>query len=400
MKPENLNEISRYVTLPDKARELLVAPEKSIRERFTVPLQDGHTMLVNAYVVYYNTVRGPAKGGIRLTSGVTQEEVEDLAERMVWKTALVRIPFGGGKAGICVDYQDLTPFQKAAIIREFTHINRNDLLVGDYIPAPDIGTSPREMAVVFGETHRPESVTGKPVSIGGLPGRLEATGRGVFQTALLGCLDILKQEISGTTCAVQGFGNVAAWTARFLHEAGAKVVAVTDVSGGLFRGDGLPIPELHSLARDGASVAEMNGDRISNADLLSLDTDILIPAAIENVLTETTAPNCRSRLIVEGANGPTTPNADAILAEKGIPILPDILANSGGVIASYIEWRQAKSGSITKREDVFENIDDIIKDVYARVRSFAAEHGISYRQAALAIAVGEVAGAMSDRGWL
>jgi len=400
MKPENLNEISRYVTLPDKARELLVAPEKSIRERFTVPLQDGHTMLVNAYVVYYNTVRGPAKGGIRLTSGVTQEEVEDLAERMVWKTALVRIPFGGGKAGICVDYQDLTPFQKAAIIREFTHINRNDLLVGDYIPAPDIGTSPREMAVVFGETHRPESVTGKPVSIGGLPGRLEATGRGVFTTALLACRDILKQEISGTTCAIQGFGNVAGWTARFLHEAGAKVVAITDVSGGLFRDDGLPIPELHALARDGASVDEMTGDRISNADLLSLDADILIPAAIENVLTETNAPNCRARLIVEGANGPTTPNADAILAEKGIPILPDILANSGGVIASYIEWRQAKSGSITKREDVFENIDDIIKDAYARVRSFAAEHGISYRQAALAIAVGEVAGAMSDRGWL
>ena len=178
------------------------------------------------------------------------------------------------------------------------------------------------------------------------------------------------------------------------------MVAISDVSGGVFRGEGLPIPEWHSLARDGVSVAEMSGEKISNSDLLALGVDILIPAAIENVLTGTTARECRARLIVEGANGPTTPEGDAVLADKGIPLLPDIFANAGGVIASYIEWRQAKSGSITKREEVFENIEDIVEDAYERVRAFASEHGVSYRRAALALAVDEVAGAMADRGWL
>jgi len=400
MKTAELDEIGERVKIPDKARELLLAPEKSVREHFSIPQQNGTTMIVDAYVVYYSTVRGPAKGGIRLSPAVTQEEVEDLAELMVWKTSLVSIPFGGGKSAICVDRHDLTPFQKAAIIKEFTHINKNDLLAGDYIPAPDMGTSPREMAVIYGETHIPESVTGKPVSIGGLPGRLEATGRGVFKTASLGCRDILKQEIAGATCAVHGFGNVGGWTARFLYDAGAKVVAICDISGALFNGNGLPIPELHALARDGVSVAEMKGDHLAAGELLELDVDILIPAAIENVLTDKTAQNCRARLVVEGANGPTTPEGDEILKDKGVPILPDILANAGGVVASYIEWRQAKSGSITGRDEVFESIDGIINNAYTRVADFAAEYEISYRRAALTIAVDQVVRAMSDRGWL
>ena len=400
MKPSQLDEIGRHVKIADKARELLLAPEKSIRQHFSIPQENGKAVIVDAYVVYYSTVRGPAKGGIRLSPTVTQEEVEDLAERMAWKTALTRIPFGGGKAGICFNHQNPTAFQKTAIIKEFAHINKNDLLAGDYIPAPDMGTSPREMAVIYGETHLPESVTGKPVSIGGLPGRLEATGRGVFKIAVLGCQDILKQEIAGTTCAVHGFGNVGKWTARFLYDAGAKVVAISDISGGLFSGNGLPIPELHALANSGVSVAEMKGEKISNNDLLTLDVDILVPAAIENVLTQETARNCRARLVVEGANGPTSLEGDIVLAEKSIPVLPDFLANAGGVIASYIEWRQAKSGSITSRDEVFESIEDIINNAYTRVRDVAAEHRIPYRQAALTIAVAELVNAMADRGWL
>ena len=400
MKTAELDEIGKRVKIADKARDLLLTPEKSVRQHFSIPQENGSAMVVDAYVVYYSTVRGPAKGGIRLSPTVTQEEVEDLAELMVWKTSLVSIPFGGGKSGICVDQQNLTPFQKAIMIKEFTHINKNDLLAGDYIPAPDMGTSPREMAVIYGETHIPESVTGKPVSIGGLPGRLEATGRGVFKTATLGCRDILKQKVAGTTFAIQGFGNVGGWTARFLHEAGAKVVAISDISGALFDGNGLPLPELHALARKGVFLSEIKGEHLSNKELLELDVDILIPAAVENVLTDETAQNCRTRLVVEGGNGPTTHEGDEILKDKGIALLPDILANAGGVIASYIEWRQAKSGSITGRDEVFDSIDGIINGAYTRVVDSAAEYGISYRQAALTIAVDQVVRAMADRGWL
>ncbi|MCK4283755.1 MAG: Glu/Leu/Phe/Val dehydrogenase [Candidatus Brocadiae bacterium] len=400
MKSIDLDEVCRHVEVPEKARMLLSVPEKSIRQHFSVTQESGDTIVVDAYVVYYNTVRGPAKGGIRLATGVTQEEVEDLAERMVWKTSLVGIPFGGGKSGICVDIENVTPFQKGAIIKEFTHINKNDLLAGDYIPAPDMGTSPREMAIIYGETHIAESVTGKPVRVGGLPGRLEATGRGVATTALLGCRDILGRDLRGTACAIQGFGNVGGWTAHFLHGAGARVVAVSDVTGGIYDEDGLDIPQLQPMARSGVLVADMEGTKISNADLLGLDVDILIPAACENVLTGQTATHCRARLVVEGANGPTTAEGDAVLSDKGIPVLPDVLANAGGVIASYVEWRQAKSGSITRREDVFESIDEIITEAYDRVRAFAREQGIGYRLAAVTIAVEEVVRAMQDRGWL
>lgn len=395
-----LSRIAGVLHIPPNAIRLLERAEKEITIFLNVRVDDKTTITADSFLVYHNTARGPAKGGIRFSPDVTLAEVRDLAERMTWKTALTGIPFGGGKSGIAIDPKSLTPYAKREIIREFVHLIRSELTTGSYIPAPDLGTGPREMAVIYGELHIPECVTGKPVAVGGIPGRREATGRGVATTALLTAERILGKSISECTVAVQGFGNVGSWTARFLSSMGAKIVAVSDSKGGTLREEGIDVEELSRYKMDEGTVVGFARHEISNEDLLSLEVDILIPAAVGGVLDEGRAEKVRAKAIVEGANGPTTPEGDEVLKDKGVPVIPDILANSGGVIASYIEWRSAKSGSMTSASEVYETIDERIGFAFERVIKLRDEKGISYRDAAMALAVREVVTAMEERGWI
>ncbi|MBS3762364.1 MAG: Glu/Leu/Phe/Val dehydrogenase, partial [Planctomycetes bacterium] len=269
-----------------------------------------------------------------------------------------------------------------------------------YIPAPDMGSSEHEMAIIFGETHMFESVTGKPPRIGGLPGRREATGRGLATCVLAAAENILEIKSCDFSVALQGFGNVGSWTAKFLRDAGVRIVAVSDIDGGLFRKDGLDIEDLLKWNRDGKKLVDYpDAEQIPRDDVLSLDVDILIPAATGNVFTREVAQDVNARMIVEGANNPTPPAGDNVFKELEIPIVPDILANSGGVIASYVEWRKAKSGSLTPREEVYDILDDLISKGLTRVLQAANQWKTTYRQAALALAIDEVIKAMEDRGW-
>jgi len=397
----DLDRLSQWIEIPGNARKLLERSERQIILNLNIRDAAGEVVMGDVYVVYHNTARGPAKGGIRISPEVTLEETCDLAERMVWKTALVKIPFGGGKSGIRIDASTLSALERGNMMREYVHLLESDLMQGAYIPAPDLGSRPSDMATIYGETHVLSSVTGKPPRVGGLPGRKEATGRGVAHTAKLALERILKEDVSGKTVAVQGFGNVGSWAAKFLSDMGAKIVAVSDAVGGRHNASGFDVDELMKQTdEDGTLAGGKAGEPITNEELLILDVDVLIPAAVENVLTKETAPRVRAKLVVEGANGPTTPQGDEALEASGVPAVPDILANAGGVIASYIEWRNAKSGSITDRAEVFESLEKVIERAFDEVERVASERKISLRRAAECVAVEEVVAAMQDRGWV
>lgn len=397
----DFDRLSEHVDVSESARMLLEHSERQVTLNLNIRSSTGDLVMGDVYVVYHNTARGPAKGGIRISPTVTLEETVDLAERMVWKTALVKIPFGGGKSGIRIDATKLSLFERNEMIREYVHILESDLVGGAYIPAPDLGSGPSDMATIYGQTHILTSVTGKPPRVGGLPGRREATGRGVAHSVKVGLERIIKRDVRGATVAVQGFGNVGRWTSKFLADEGAKVVAVSDASGGFFNAKGLDVDSLKERTTENGHLPDdKSGDRITNEELLALEVDVLVPAAVENVLTAESAPDVKAKLVVEGANGPTTREGGAALEDAGIPVVPDILANSGGVIASYIEWRNAKSGSITDRAEVFDAIERQIEQVFDEVLAFAKEKKISNRLAAECVAVEEVIGAMEDRGWI
>ncbi|NIA07678.1 MAG: hypothetical protein GWP14_08630 [Actinobacteria bacterium] len=397
----NLDTISRYLEIPPEARKLLERPERTTTVNLNFHAADGSLVIGQAHVVYYNTCRGPAKGGIRFSSGVTLTETCLLAELMVWKTALTGIPFGGGKSGICIDPHSLSRQEKISAVKEFVHVMRDDLQNGRYVPAPDMGTGESDMAVIFGETHLSESVTGKPVRIGGLPGRREATGRGVATSIRLAAEQLLGSKPDGLTVAIQGFGNVGSWTAHFAQQTGMRVIAVSDLSTGLYDPNGLPIADLMAWQNQGKLLKDFVGlSAISNADLLTLDADILVPAACEDQITPEIAEKLSAKVVIEAANAPTTDQADAVLTARKIPLVPDILANSGGVIASYVEWHKAKSGSLTDVKETYATIDQLICRTFESVRRVSSQHGVSLRLASSILAVDEVVGAMEARGWI
>jgi glutamate dehydrogenase/leucine dehydrogenase len=393
------DEVIRLVGISDRALAILGETDRIIDTRLHAHLSGKGPVSVQAYVVYHNAVRGPpCKGGIRMSSDVTLQETIQLAEIMTYKTALMDLPFGGGKASI-VAGSELPPQEKATLVREFAHKIRNELTSGAYVPAPDIGTSPREMAVIFGETHMRECVTGKPVGIGGLPGRREATGYGVAVVVEQAAKELLNSELSGLTVGVQGFGNVGSWACTFLSERGAKVVAVTDASGGAVSRDGIDIEELKKhVAKHGG--VEGYGKHLSNEELFKLDVDILIPAAIGGVITRDNAGDIKARLIVEGANAPTAKEADEILSRRNIPLVPDILANAGGVVASYDEWMMAKSGSRTNKEETYSTVRKVLLEAFKETLDYSSAHEVSQRKSALALAAERLIGTMEDRGWV
>lgn len=395
MSVVDLGLVSKYSDIGSLAVQLL---GKSDQEHYAnLNLKwDGHLIQADAYVVFHCTVRGLAKGGIRMADDVSLEETRRLAELMTYKCALAKLPFGGGKSGICINPKTLTPEARRALISEYVHVFGGFLQNQAYVPAPDIGTGPSDMATIYGCTHVPESVTGKPPRIGGLPGREEATGYGVASIVKTAAVGMLGKDLSGVTVAVQGFGNVGKWTARLLSDWGARVVAVSDANGAVYMESGLPLADMAAVK----TLDEVSLPKINRDDLLTLPVDVLVPAAIGGVLTGEVASKAQAKIIVEAANDPTTTEGDKILFERGISVLPDILANAGGVIASYIEWRQAKSGSLTDKLETYKAIDKQILGAYNDVVEFARQAGISHRLAAQVLAVNEVVESMRDRGWI
>ena len=331
--------------LAEGRREMLRRPWRELQVQVPVRMDDGHINVYNGFRIQHNGARGPYKGGVRYHPEADQDEVRTLAALMTWKTALMNLPFGGAKGGVQVDPTELSNEELNRLTRRYT-INIVHLLAPNRdIPAPDMGTNSQTMAWMmdaYGQIHghSPACVTGKPVEIGGSLGREAATGRGVSYLISQAAND-MGMNPDGARIVIQGFGNVGTWTAKLLEEYGCKVVGVSGVQGGVYNSNGLDIAALlEHQNQSGVVPGFAGGDNITNAELLELECDVLVPAAIGNVVTAENAPKLKTKLIVEAANHPLTPEADDILAERGIRVMPDILVNAGGVIVSYFEWTQ------------------------------------------------------------
>ncbi|NLN75261.1 MAG: Glu/Leu/Phe/Val dehydrogenase [Armatimonadetes bacterium] len=387
--------ISKQANIDPAAIELL---KKSNQEHYAnLNIKCGDQVIqADTYVVFHSIARGPAKGGIRIAEDVSLEETRRLAELMTYKCALTKLPFGGGKSGIKLNPKTLSPEARKMIFAQYVSNFGTFLKDGTYVPAPDMNTGPADMATIYGLTRVKESVTGKPPRIGGLQGRDEATGYGVACIVKRAVDGILKQDIKGVTVAVQGFGNVGKWTARLLHQAGAKIVALSDETGAVYMDEGLPVDEL----ADVRLLSETSLPAMDSNDIMTMPVDVFIPAAINGVITGDIATKTKARLIVEAANDPTTADADKVLFDRGICVLPDILANAGGVIGSYVEWKQGRSGSVITKSETYHTIESHLVGAYESVVTLAHHTGISNRLAAQVIAVNEVADSMRDLGWI
>ena len=401
---EQLDIAARHLNLDPGLHEVLKFPQRELTVHFPVKMEDGHTHVFTGYRVQHNMARGPSKGGLRYSPLTDLDEVRALAMWMTWKCAIVDIPFGGAKGGVVCDPQSLTLLELERLTRRYA--SEIGLVIGPEtdIPAPDMGTNAQTMAWIM-DTYSmtkgrtvPAVVTGKPVEIGGSAGRADATGRGIV------CIteEAIKEtglQIEGLRVAVQGFGNVGGVAARIFHERGAKVVAVSDAMGGLYNPEGLDIPALRECAnRDGTLTAHRGGDRVGTKELLELDVDVLVPAATENQITAENAGRIGAKVIVEGANGPTTPAADHILQERGVYLVPDVLANAGGVVVSYFEWVQDLQFYFWHEEEVNARMETIMRRAYAEVRKMALRENVDMRLAAHLIGVKRVADATTLRG--
>jgi glutamate dehydrogenase (NAD(P)+) len=394
-----------YAEVSDAIVDRLSVPERSLIVAVPIKLDDGRRAVFPGYRVQHSSVLGPTKGGIRYDPHVTLGECAALSMWMTWKCALLRLPYGGAKGGIRCDPRALSPYELQALTRRFTAELLPVIGPQEDIPAPDMATDEQTMAWMM-DTYSmqvghavPEIVTGKPISIGGSVFRTEATGAGVVMVIERAC-HRLGWNLAGLRCVVQGFGKVGAVAANELHERGAIVTAVSDVSGGLYDGNGLDIPALYEAAqeRGHASLAEHEGEHLTNEELLELDCDILVLAALEEQVTGENAPRVKARMIAEGANGPTTIEADAVFVERGVPVLPDILTNAGGVTVSYFEWVQDLGRLFWDRDDIRRRLADKMGDAFDRVWTLAEGRGLTLRQAALVTGIREVAAALNDRG--
>lgn len=402
------DQAAEMLNLPDDIRAILRVPQRELTVNFPVQMDDGTTQVFTGYRVQHNLSRGPVKGGIRYHPSVDIDEVRALAMWMTWKCALVNIPYGGAKGGVIVDPKQLSIGELERLTRRFaTEIS---ILLGPEkdIPAPDVGTNAQVMAWIMDtiSMHRgytvPAVITGKPVNVGGSLGRVEATGRGVM-LMVREMARKLDWPLEGLRVVVQGFGNVGSTAAYLLHQLGCKIIGVADASGGYYCAHGLDIPAMRTYT-DRQSFHLLEGyqapgvERISGSELLELECDVLIPAALENQITGNNAERIRTKLIVEGANGPTTPDADAILGERGIIVVPDILANAGGVIVSYFEWVQGLQEFFWDEQDINEKLERIIVGAFDQVYAMAAQRQIPLRLAAYLLAVQRVADANTTRG--
>lgn len=384
--------------------ERLTEPDRSVEFRISVKRDDGTVIISRGYRVQFNDDRGPYKGGIRFHPVVDLEEVKALAFWMYLKTAVVDIPFGGAKGGVAVDYQALSLSEKERLTKRYATILVSELGSERDIPAPDVNTSEQEMAwimdvwrMIYGRYQR-GVVTGKPIAIGGSQGRTTATGRGVAFCIQEAAKD-MRLELKGATAAIQGFGNVGSNTAQFLDDLGVKVVAVSDVTGALRNLHGLDIGALRNhMNGDGRLTEFAGGEPFERDDLFFEDVDILVPAALENAITPSNAPGIKVRLIAEGANGPTVPEADDLLREKGTMIIPDILCNAGGVTVSYFEWVQNRQEFYWSAEKVDNELRSVMVQAYRMVAQEASRNKCTLREASYRIAIERVAEAAVRRG--
>jgi glutamate dehydrogenase (NAD(P)+) len=382
--------------LREVRRELLV--------RFPVKMDDGSLRVFEGYRVQHNTTRGPAKGGIRFHPQTSLEEVKALSMWMTWKCALMNIPYGGAKGGVVVDPGELSHRELERLTRRFA--SEISLLIGpdSDIPAPDVNTNAEVMAWIMDTISMeagysiPAVVTGKPLDIGGSEGRPTATGRGVTIAAIEICAR-LQRDPAATTVAVQGFGNVGSVSADLMAERGFRVCAVSDVSGGVYTAAGLDVPALLEYRSRTGGVAGFPGSRhVTNSELLELPVDVLVPAALENQITARNAGRLQASVVIEGANGPTTPDADLILERRGIVVVPDILANAGGVTVSYFEWVQDLQSFFWEEGEINRQLERILRRAFTQMCEQADLHRVSLRLGAYLVAVKRVADATKVRG--
>ena len=384
--------------------KVLRHPEKQITVSCPVLMDNGEVEVFTGYRVLYNTSRGPAKGGIRFDMDVNMEEVKALAAWMTWKCAVVNLPFGGAKGGVICDPLKLSVGELERLTRRYTAGIINTLGPDSDVPAPDVNTNERVMAWIM-DTYSMQArhtvtgvVTGKPVELGGSLGRREATGRGCM-IVTLSALKHLGMQVQGTTVAVQGFGNVGSVAANLLAQQGCKVVAISDKSGGYYNPGGIDVQAAISHVKKHRSLEGFNGgDPVTNDELLTLDVDVLVPAALENVITSKNAGKVRAKVICEGANGPTTAGADSILEEKGIFVIPDILANAGGVTVSYFEWVQDRAAYFWTEATVNERLTEIMERSFTDVLQLALQHKVNMRTAAYMLSISRVATVHRLRG--
>jgi len=369
-----------------------------------VRMDEGSIRTFEGYRVTHNIARGPSKGGIRYHPDVTLDEVKALAMWMTWKCALMGIPFGGAKGGVVCDPKRLSVGELERLTRRYTTEIITEIGPEKDIPAPDVGTGPREMAWIF-DTYSMNKghsvlgvVTGKPLTVGGSLGRLEATARGALY-CLLEALKKLEIDVEGLRMAVQGFGNVGRFLALFAHQQGVTVVALSDSAGGVYNPRGIDVPAAIAHKQETGSLRGLKGtEPITNEELILLDCDVLAPSALEQVITADNADRVKARIVLEGANGPTTPAADDILEERGIVILPDVLANAGGVVVSYFEWVQGLQEYFWKEAEVNEKLHDIVSKAFEDTWKLRHERKTSMRMAAYGLAVMRVAEATTTRG--
>jgi glutamate dehydrogenase (NAD(P)+) len=399
------DQAAEAMELDHHLRERLKQPQRSLIVSVPVRMDDGRVEVYSGYRVQHDSSRGPTKGGIRYHPDVNLGEVAALAMWMTWKCALADLPYGGAKGGIAIAPKQLSRPELERLTRRYAA--EIFPLIGPEkdVPAPDVGTDAQVMAWIMDTYSQqmgysvPGVVTGKPLSIGGSLGREEATGRGVVYVTME-ALRHLSLDIRNTTVAIQGFGNVGAHTARIMQECGSRVIAVSDVNGGIYNSHGLDIPDLITRYKTrGQSFRDTKlGDWLSNDELLQLDCTVLVPAALSEQITKRNASKVRCRILAEGANGPTTLEADRILEDQGVFIIPDILANAGGVIVSYFEWVQDVQRFFWKATDIQERLQDILTTAFHRTLQFSVNKHTSMRMAALMSGIDKVAQAHLHRG--
>ena len=395
---------ARIMDLSPSVERMLVNPYREIKVDASITLDNGELANFTGYRVQHDRSRGPMKGGLRYHPTVDMDEAQGLASLMTWKTAVMNVPFGGAKGGIAVDPNKLSQGEVERLTRKFVQLIHDVIGPQTDIPAPDVNTNAQVMAWIMDEYSRlhgfsPAVVTGKPVDLFGSKGREEATGRGVVFALEEYLKDAHAGEIKDKTFAVQGFGNVGSWTARFLRQRGGKVVAVSDVGGAIYYKHGLDIPALVDHVKSTRSVVGFPGsETISNDELLTLDVDVLVPAALGAVLTTKNVEDVRARIVLEAANAPTSPEADEALTARGVVVLPDIYVNAGGVTVSYFEWAQNIQQFTWEEDKINAELQRHMRDAYATLARVVKERNVSFRTAAYVIAIGRVGRATVLRG--
>ncbi len=401
-----LDSAAKALNLDPGMHKFLRTPERTLIVSVPVTLEEGQLEIFTGYRVQHSTGRGPGKGGIRFHPGVTLPEVEGLAMLMTWKCAVTDLPLGGAKGGVAVDPRKLTRRQVERLTKRYTAAILPIIGPERDIPAPDVNTDESTMAWIVDTVtmmtghHSPEVVTGKPIDLGGSRGRTEATGRGVAFVALE-LLKLRGKRPDDTRVAVQGFGNVGSVTAKALAQAGCKIVGISDISGGYAAKGGIDVLKAieHVRTNPQRTLEGFPGlSRISNAELLAMDVDVLVPAALEGQVTPANASEVRAPIIVEGANGPVTADADRMLADRGVTIVPDILANAGGVVVSYFEWVQSRAQFYWELDEVEQRLEIYMRRAMELVLSTAKNYDCSLREAAFIVAVERVARAIEKRG--